>query len=83
MQPRKIDEPFEDRAEGLCNGLPYTTELVSSEGVSVHFWTGDLNGDHLTEALAIACDTIRRKRDVVRIQYSTGEPTGFWAHLDC
>lgn len=71
-----------ERAEGTCKGLPYNTELASINGVEVHFWTGDLKGAELENALAAASDAIRWRRDVVGITYSAGAPAGFWAHED-
>jgi hypothetical protein len=64
-------------AEGNCLGLPYDTDLVSINGVSVHFW---VEGDD--QQLAAAAERITRERDVVGITWSKGKPKGFWAHED-
>jgi len=67
-----------DRAEGLCCGFPYNTEIVSINGVWFHVWLGHAAPtQQLLRALEIAA---RRQRDIVRLTYSAGQPTGFWAH---
>lgn len=78
MRIRQI-EPLEDKAEGLCCGLPYDTQLASSAGVSIHFWVGETRDQGLLEkALHVA----RGNRDIVYATWSHGEPIGFWAHQD-
>lgn len=79
MKIRKLEETLVDRAEGLCCGLPYSTELVSAEGCSIHFWCGDSFDEVLLKkALRTACNN----RDIVRAIASLGQPTGFWARQD-
>lgn len=67
------------KAEGMCKGLPYNTELANSNGVAVHLWTGALTGEALRSAIEAASRAIRNHRDVVYVTYSTGTPGGFWA----
>ncbi len=79
MRIRKMNDVFEGRAEGVCCGLPYDTELASSAGVSILFWCGESFDDELLEkALHVA----RNNRDVVYAIASLGQPTSFWAHED-
>jgi hypothetical protein len=80
MPPRRRVEWLAAKAEGQCNDVPYDTELVNSNGVSIHFWLGDREPtDELLDDLSRrACN----RRDIVRIQFSEGQPTGFWAHSD-
>jgi hypothetical protein len=78
MKTRKIENP-EDRAEGLCLGYAYNTELVSSAGVNVHFWLGD---NETPELAARLLARMRRERDIVCCTYSGGAPVGFWARCD-
>ena len=79
MKIRKQDDVRDDRAEGMCGGLPYATDLVSSDGCSIHFWCGDAFDEVLlNEALRKA----RNARDVIKATASLGQPTGFWAHQD-
>lgn len=67
------------KAEGLCNGLPYNTELVSSAGAHIHFWVGrERDERQLLKAVLAA----QYARDIVKITWSTGEPDGFWTHQD-
>lgn len=63
--------------EGKVKGLAYNTEIVSSQGCAVHIWMAYQTGNKsaLTEAVKIA----KHNRDVVRVTYSSGSPTGFWA----
>lgn len=82
MIARNAEMPAEAKAEGICKSLPYDTELVSINGVSVHFWTGSLEGAALNATLDRAIDAIVSRRDVVRVQYCSGQPAGFWAHED-
>src|SRR5664279_5553481 len=78
MKIRKTDV-LESKAEGLCCGLPYSTELASVNGCSIHFWCGDaIDNDLLERALGKA----RSERDIVCAQASLGQPTGFWAHQE-
>lgn len=79
MRIRRMDEPFQGRAEGLCAGLPYDTELASSAGVSILFWCGDSFDQ---EKLETALHHARRSRDVVCAVASLGAPSSFWAHQD-
>lgn len=79
MRIRKTDGVLEGKAEGVCCGLPYDTELVSSAGVSIHFWCGEFFDEALLET---ALSAARAARDVVRATASLGAPTGFWAHND-
>lgn len=74
---RKIETP-DTAAEGLCGGVPYNTELVSISGVAIHFWLGNNNEGMVPTLEAIA----RRNRDIVGVTYSSGMPSGFWAHQD-
>jgi hypothetical protein len=67
------------KAEGICGGLPYNTELVNADGVTVHFWVQTAARESL---LATACDKIIMRRDVVSITWCYGEPAGYWAHED-
>ena len=64
------------KAEGLCDGFPYTTELVSSEGVSIHFW---VEGEYDKAKLALALHRARNNCDIVCASWSEGVPDGFWA----
>lgn len=68
------------KAEGHALGYPYDTELVNINGVEIHFW---LRGDPPSPALLDKLERMaRRNRDVVRMTFSDGEPTGFWANQD-
>lgn len=80
MRIRQLSESLIDKAEGYCGDFPYTTELASSAGVSIHFWTGaeKPSDEKLQETLSKA----RRARDVVYATWSYGMPTAFWAHQD-
>lgn len=78
MLVRKTEDPG-GKAEGLCEGLPYTTELVSSEGVAVHFWVGE---EYDKAKVALALHKARNERDVVCASWSYGQPASFWAHSD-
>lgn len=76
MRFSRID-PLNDKAEGDCKGLPYTTEITSSEGATAHFWLGeelDLN------ALREAAHRLSEERDIIGVTYSLGRPTGYWAY---
>ena len=79
MRTHRIACPV-DKAEGDCAGYPYNTELASINGVRVHLWMrGDADDRAKVDTLAaIMC----AERDVVRVSYSDGEPTGYWAHQD-
>lgn len=77
MKIRKLTEPLIDKAEGMCGGFPYNTELASSAGVSICFWYGDTYDE---ERLQRALHKARNARDVVMALASPGQPTGFWAH---
>ena len=79
MRTTRIDH-LEDKAEGNCCGLAYTTELAGSQGVSVHFWTGATADPE--ERVQKALKRIRQERDVVRATWSPGTPTSYWAHQD-
>lgn len=77
MRVSKI-ECLKNKAEGTIGGFPYNTKLVSSQGVHFHIWIGDVElPEGLLEALT---RTASNHRDVVRMTYSNGQPTGFWAH---
>lgn len=79
MKIRRMETILDAKAEGVCCGLPYNTELASSAGCSIHFWCGEaFDGDLLQEALGKA----RRDRDIVSASASLGQPAGFWAHQD-
>lgn len=80
MKAREIARPV-DKAEGLCCGVPYDTQLVSSDGVAVHFWLTFVSSAALTH-LERCIRVVRNHRDVVAVTYSAGEPTGFWARSD-
>lgn len=76
MRIRLVDNP-KTKAEGLCNGLPYDTQLVNINGVNIHFWVSDpYDSMQLPAALSKAIN----ERDIVSATWSLGEPTGFWAH---
>lgn len=78
MRTTKIDNP-NTQAEGLCNGLPYTTDLANINGVHIHFWVGDSPmGVSIPDALHKA----RNAHDIVSATWSFGAPKGFWAHQD-
>lgn len=79
MKLRKLDEPLVGKAEGLCDGIPYDTELAGPDGVSICFWYGD---DYDEERLQRALEKARADRDIVRAIASPGQPTKFWAHHD-
>lgn len=76
MKPRRIDNP-EEKAEGLCLGYPYNTDLVNANGVCIHFWLGEDASPELAERL-LKC--AKGARDIVGCTWSDGEPVGFWAH---
>lgn len=82
MHITKIDNP-NTKAEGLCDGLPYTTDTYNINGCAIHFWVPDCT---LLARIKSKLDTTLRKamnaRDIVRATWSFGEPTGFWAHQD-
>lgn len=74
-----IVEALDDKAEGRCLGLPYTTELVNINGVRIHFWCGaEFDEELISRAITVA----RSERDIVAVSCSLGEPSGFWAHED-
>lgn len=78
MRIIRIPNP-ELSAEGLCNGLAYTTDTYNSQGCSIHFWLGDgldVSPKQLTDALNKA----RNARDIVKATWSFGAPKYFWAH---
>lgn len=76
---RRIDCP-EAKAEGLIDGHPYDTQLVSINGVAFHIWLGDKTP---TRAALQRLERIARyNRDVVYMTFSDGQPTGFWAQQD-
>lgn len=77
MKIRRMSEPFVGRAEGTCCGLPYQTELAGSAGISVVFWCGAAFDEEL---LQHASKKMCNRRDVVYIQASLGEPTGYYSH---
>lgn len=79
MRIRRLTEPLEDRAEGMCGGFPYNTDTVSSQGCSICFWYGD---DFDEEGLRQALSKARGARDIVWACASPGKPTKFWAHQD-
>lgn len=79
MNVRQV-EWLNDRAEGRCDGVPYNTELVNINGVSIHFWFGDETPS--TERVESVLSLARSHRDIVRAQWSPGEPTSFWAQAD-
>lgn len=69
------------KAEGVCHGLPYDTQLVSINGVEVLFWIGDLTISNETKALlARAKCEMKMQRDCVRFIYCRGKPSGYWAN---
>ena len=79
MRIRKLDKVFQGRAEGRCCGLPYDTELASSQGVSILFWCGDSFDDVLLQKALFAA---RNSRDVICAVASLGAPEKFWANSD-
>lgn len=81
MRPRRIDDP-ESKAEGLCDGVPYDTNLVNADGISIHFWMGEIPAEERAATLRSLLRTARDNRDVVDCTWSEGMPTGFWAHQD-
>ena len=80
MRLRRLETPLVDKAEGICCGYPYNTELANINGVSIHFWVGDdtPDPDRLQHVLDQACHA----RDIVYATYSHGHPAGYWAHSD-
>jgi hypothetical protein len=79
--PQKIGCP-EARAEGVIftkdnTAIPYDTDVYSAEGCSIHLWMGENGHDKslMLEAVRIA----HRHRDIVRVTYSVGNPTGYWS----
>lgn len=69
----------DEAAEGDCDGVPYNTQLVSSRGVTIHFWLPEAeSGARATELRKIAL----RHRDIVGTTWSYGQPEGYWAHED-
>lgn len=80
MRIRKLSEPLNDKAEGYCGPFPYSTELASSAGVSIHFWTG--SNSPTESELQRALRKARGARDIVSATWSEGMPTKFWAHQD-
>jgi hypothetical protein len=80
MKIHKLQEPLLDKAEGDCAGFPYTTELASINGVSIHFWAGDKDVTHAQMQAALS--KARAARDIVSATWSTGSPMGYWAHQD-
>lgn len=79
MKIRRMTEPHEGRAEGTCCGLPYQTELASSQGISVVFWCGD---DFDNDLLQKAAHSMCNRRDVVYILASLGQPTDYYKHRE-
>lgn len=79
MKIRKMSELYTGRAEGLCAGLPYDTELAGSAGCSIVFWCGEAYDD---DKLQAAVKAARRERDIVYAIASLGQPSAFWAHQD-
>lgn len=79
MKIRKLTERLEDKAEGMCGGFAYNTELAGPGGVSICFWYGDTYDE---AKLQLALHKARNARDVVRALASPGQPTSFWAHQD-
>jgi hypothetical protein len=73
-----------EKAEGDCLGLPYNTELVNAEGVSILFWLGDRdrNDPGTAELLERALLEAIRNRNIVRASWCRGSPSGYWAHQD-
>lgn len=80
MRIRKLKEPLIDKAEGYCDGLPYTTELAGPDGVSIHFWVGAQSVTE--EQLQAALRKARGARDIVSASWSEGMPISFWATQD-
>ncbi len=78
MRIRKIENP-KGKAEGLCNGMPYNTDICSSAGCSIHFWTGLDDSEVAREA---ALRRAQNARDVIYATWSFGLPDGFWASQD-
>jgi hypothetical protein len=79
MRIRKLEEPLEGRAEGMCGGFPYDTELAGPDGVSICFWYWDTYDE---AALQAALAKARNARDIVYAVASPGQPKSFWAHSD-
>lgn len=78
MRINKIDNP-DLPAEGLCNGLPYTTATYNADGCAIHFWFSYLpERDQLMHVLRKAMNA----RDIVKATWSFGVPADFWAHQD-
>jgi hypothetical protein len=86
VKGRRIPRPDDQKAEGMVRDhnlpepVPYNTELVSSQGVSIHFWMGRHAEDET--ALALCVHIARRNRDIVGVTFSEGDPDGFWAGVD-
>ena len=76
-----IIEHVEEKAEGDCLGLPYNTEIISSQGCEVLFWLGerDPKAPETKALLERAIRIARYWRDVVRVIACPGQPTGYWA----
>jgi hypothetical protein len=79
QKPSRDSLPATDRAEGLCCGLPYDTQLASSAGCSIHFWCGEAFDDALLEQ---ALKKARSNRDIIYASASLGQPINFWANQD-
>lgn len=77
-------EHRQDRAEGdivlFDRRIPYTTDLISINGIRLHLWLGDTPA---TPDLLRRLESVgRRHRDVVSCAYCSGQPTGYWARQD-
>lgn len=76
--------PITERAEGVCGGFPYDTQLVSADGVQVIFWTGEHEPSNPTvyAMLQRALRAIQDDRDVVSAVACKGAPISYWNHAD-
>lgn len=82
MRIHNINNP-ELPAEGMCNGLPYTTATYNKDGCAIHFWIpGRMLLAHIKPALDLALHKAMNARDIIMASWSLGEPSGFWAHED-
>lgn len=84
MRVTRIDPVNDTKAEGTIDGFAYDTQLVNIDGVALHLWT--MSEDEPTteekEKIRKTAHRMRIYRDVVYATWSTGSPSGFWAHVN-
>lgn len=82
--PRRIDNPFDIKAEGLVYDFAYDTQIASIDGCALHIWT--MSDEEPTketlEAVRKAYARMRNERDIVYATFSKGRPAGFWTRQD-